>query len=354
MTLLLTNADLEQLDVAEADILDVVAQAYHDLGTGLAADAPRHRMYLPGQGDAPRYWVNNIMGAAPSAGVAAVRLDSAFSRFISDERGARRVRAGDFAGLVLLFDLSSAELVGILHDHWLSTRRVAATTALGVRHLARAGAARLGIIGSGEQAKAQVRALRVVRPLNEVRVYSPTAANREAFAQELSLPDCPVIAVDDPRQAVTGCDIVVTATAARSAVLEGSWLEPGTHLSAIVGSDRETPGSELDEDAVARADVVVVNTRAQVRIDSQPTLMRAIEAGTLAWEDIAELAEVVAAGNGPARSSDEQITFHHNNTGMGIQFSALGALALRRGAEAGLGTELDGELFMTRGGTYAP
>ncbi|HZJ04710.1 MAG TPA: ornithine cyclodeaminase family protein [Nocardioidaceae bacterium] len=353
MTLLLTNADLEQLDVPEAEIVEVVGDAYRDLGTGSAANAPRARMYLPSEGDAPRYWVNNIMGAAPSAGVAAVRLDSSFSRFVRDERGARRVRAGDFVGIVLLFDLQSAELVGILHDHWLSTRRVAAASALGARHLAREDSARLGIIGSGEQARAQVRALRVVRPLAEVRVYSPTTANREAFAEELSMPDCPVVAVDSARQAVAGCDIVITATSARSPVLEGTWLESGTHLVSIVGSDRQTAGSELDEAAVARADVIVVNTREQIRIDGQPTLMPLIESGRLAWEDIGELAEIVA-GAGPARTAAEQITFHHNNTGMGIQFSALGALALRRAHAQGLGTELDGELFMTRGGTYAP
>jgi len=353
VTLLLTNADLEQLDIAEAEIIDAVGEAYRDLGTGTAANAPRARMYLPSEGDAPRYWVNNIMGAAPSAGVAAVRLDSAFSRFISDERGNRRVRAGDFVGLVLLFDLGSAELVGILHDHWLSTRRVAAATALGARHLARQDAARLGMIGSGEQARAQVRALRVVRPLTEVRVYSPTAANREAFAQELTLPGCPVVAVDSARQAVADCDIVVTATAARSPVLDGAWLEAGAHLAAIVGSDKETAGSELDQAAVERADVVIVNSREQIRIDRQPTLLPLIESGRLAWDEIGELAEVVAGG-GPSRTAAEQITFHHNNTGMGIQFAALGALALGRARDAGLGTQLDGELFMTRGGTYAP
>ena len=353
MTLLLTNADLERLEITEEDVLDVVGQAYLDLGTGIAANAPRARMYLPAEGDAPRYWVNNIMGAAPSAGVAAVRLDSAFSRFISDARGARRVRAGDFVGLVLLFDLANAELIGILHDHWLSTRRVAAATALGARHLARQDAGVLGLIGSGEQARAQVRALRAVRQLNAVRVYSPTPANREAFAADLSLPECPVVPVDNPRGAVAGCDIVVTATAARSAVLDGAWLEPGTHLSAIVGSDRETAGSELDRLAVRRADVVIVNLREQVRIDRQPTLWPLIESGELREDDIGELSEVVA-GRGPERTAAEQITFHHNTTGMGIQFAALGALALQRARAAGVGTHLDGELFMTRGGTYAP
>ena len=102
-----------------------------------------------------------------------------------------------------------------------------------------------------------------------------------------------------------------------------------------------------------RADVVIVNSREQDRIDRQPTLMPSIESGRLSWDDIGEPVEVVA-GRGPARSTAAQITFHHNNTGMGIQFAALGALALRRATAAGLGTELDGELFMTRGGTYAP
>jgi ornithine cyclodeaminase/alanine dehydrogenase-like protein (mu-crystallin family) len=97
----------------------------------------------------------------------------------------------------------------------------------------------------------------------------------------------------------------------------------------------------------------VTNLKEQIQIDRQPKLLWAVEDGLLAWEEIHDLSEVVA-GRAPGRIARDEITLHDNNTGMGIQFAALGALVLERAEAQRLGTQLPDELFMTRGGDYAP
>lgn len=97
----------------------------------------------------------------------------------------------------------------------------------------------------------------------------------------------------------------------------------------------------------------MTNLKEQIQVDRQPKLLWAIEEGTLAWQDIHDLSEVVA-GSAQGRASPTQITLHDNNTGMGIQFAALGSLILERARAQGLGRELPDDLFMTPGGEYAP
>jgi len=264
------------------------------------------------------------------------------------------VRAGDFVGLVLLFNTSTGELEAVLHDHFLSTRRVAATGAIGARYLAREDSRVLGLFGSGQQATAQVRAMVASRPLELINVYSPTPEHRRAFAEQMTRElEVEVRAVDDPQAVIEGADILVTATNSRSPVFDGRLLQPGTHLQTIVGTDQSASGSEIDHEAVRRADLVVTNLKEQIQVDRQPKLLWAIEEGVLSWDAVHDLSEVVA-GLAPGRTSDQQITLHDNNTGMGIQFAALGRLILQLAREQKLGTTLSDELFTTRGGDYAP
>jgi ornithine cyclodeaminase/alanine dehydrogenase-like protein (mu-crystallin family) len=254
----------------------------------------------------------------------------------------------------MLFDMTTGALLGIFHDHYLSTRRVAATGAIAARYLARADSRVMGLFGTGQQATTQVLAMASVRPLELIKVYSPNPEHRHAFADRMSREaGIEVRPVDDPRAVVAGSDVVVTATNSRSPVFDGHWLEPGMHLETIVGTDQSASGSEIDHEAVRRADLIVTNLQEQIQVDRQPKLLWAIEEGLLSWDQIYDLAAVVA-GTAPSRTTSEQITLHDNNTGMGIQFAALGALILQRAREQELGTDLPDDLFMTRGGAYAP
>ncbi len=355
MVLLLTNVDMERITGLETPaVIDAIEDAYRGLGRGDAVNPARRRLTTPQREGGATYWFNNIMGAVPAIDTLALRIDSTAFRMVEVGGMSRKVRAGDFVGLVFLFNTATGELEAVLHDHFLSTRRVAATGAVGTRYLARPDARVLGLFGSGQQATAQVHAMAAVRPLELVNVYSPNAEHRHAFAERLTQEvGVEVRAVDDPKAVVEGADIVVTATNSRSPVFDGGWLEPGVHVETIVGTDQSASGSEIDHEAVRRADLIVTNLKEQIQVDRQPKLLWAIEEGLLPWDQIHDLGEVVA-GIAPGRTSDQQITLHDNNTGMGIQFAALGSLILRLAREQDLGTPLPDELFISRGGDYAP
>lgn len=353
MTLLVTNWEMEHLGLAMDAFIDPIETAFRELGAGGAASPLRARMFLPGEDPGTTYWFNNIMGASSATGYAALRFDSAVSRMIDREGQRRKERVGDFVGLVLLFDLATAELEAVLHDHYLSTRRVAATSAVGIRHLARPDSRELGLIGSGEQAHAHALAACTVRPIERIRIYSPSAANREALARRLegAVP-ASVVACAGAREVVESADIVIAATSSRTPVFDGAWLRDGTHVVSIVGGDRRWPAREIDHVTVRRADVVVCNLAAQAVADGQPKLLDLVAAGELDLDDVLDLADVVA-GERPDRAPDA-ITLHDNNAGMGIQFAAVGSVVLASARAAGVGRELDPDWFTTRGGTYAP
>jgi alanine dehydrogenase len=355
--LVLTNADMEGL-LTIHECIDAVETAFRQLGQNVARTIPRSRIYLPLDGAGPGdtyYWFNNIPGAVPAFNTMALRIDSAQVR-IREVAGLRRMEwPGDFAGLVLLFRLDTRELYGIVHDHYLSPLRVAATTAIGAKYLARSDARVLGLFGAGEQAKAKLLAACAVRPVERVKLYITTAERRRQAAAELArLAGVEVEPVGHPREAVEGCDMVFCATNSNDPVFDGTWLQPGTHVVHNIGSDFFVKRQEIDEETVRRAGVVVVNLKQQVALDEQPALVNAIRRGYLAWADIHELGELVIRKI-HGRSNDYEITLHDNNVGMGIQFAAVGALVVEKARAQGRGTRLPLDLFMTRReGVYAP
>src|SRR6185436_7236801 len=114
---------------------------------------------------------------------------------------------------------------------FISTMRVGATSAVASKYLARQDAKVMALLGSGEQAKTQVTAHACVRNLKKVKVFSPTKANREKFAKEMSAETgIEVVAVDSAEEAVRGSDIDTAATNTVEPVIQGKWVGPGMHL----------------------------------------------------------------------------------------------------------------------------
>ena len=363
--LVLTNRDMQALVTME-ECLEVVEEAFRELGHRIAQVIPRRRIHLPlsggetdvgaAGGERRWYWLNVIPGAVPKYDTAAVRVDSAQIRFRTVLGSTRMEFPGDFAGFVLLFSIKERVLKGIIHDHYVSPLRVGATSGVAAKYLARPDASVLGVFGAGEQARAQVSALCAVRPIKQVKVHALRAESRvrfaRAIAEEFGVDARPATG---PKDTVQGSHVVVTATNAGDPVFEGSWLEPGTHLVAMIGANRFDQRRELDDEAVRRSDLVVVNLKEQVEIDQQPELMSPIRKGFLTWDRIYELGDLVI-GKIPGRTTASQITQHNNNVGMGIQFAAVGDLILKKARSKGVGTELPLDLFMTRRGEdmYAP
>lgn len=357
MVLVLKNEQLEGL-VPMADEIDAIEQAYREMGEGSAVNSPRARIRVQAPGKKPgfQYYFNNIMGLVPGMKSMGLRIDSTFSDEEEVAGAKRRIYPGDYVGLVFLFDMEDCSLLSIMDDHYVSVLRVGATSGVAARRLARGDARVMGLVGSGEQARTQLLAACAVRPLEKVKVFSPTRANRERFAEEMTeQAGVEIVPVRSAEEAVRGSHMVTAATNTVDPVIRGEWLEEGAFVNSIVGGDSYLSRHELDDAVIERADRIVVGFRQQIFLDRQAEIYPRIQRGLIREEDLHELGELLT-GQCPGRESDREIIVFKNNTGMGIQFAATARVLYEAARKKGVGTELPSELFVTdrKGKTYSP
>ena len=165
--------------------------------------------------------------------------------------------------MVLLFRPDTGEPLAVMDGRLITEMRTAAVSAAATRHLAAPEAHVLALLGSGVQAAAHLEALRLVRPIDEVRVWSRTPEHAKRFAEQHGA------SAVDAETAVRGADIIVTATNALQPILRGVWLKPGAHVNAV-GSPRPT-WRELDDEAMAN--VLVVDSREAVLKESGDVIL---------------------------------------------------------------------------------
>lgn len=245
---------------------------------------------------------------------------------------------------IFLGELGAAEIppIGVIGF------RTACTSAVGLDALAPADATDFGILGSGGQARNHLVAFDQIRDVDTVRVYSPTEANREAFADEMrAYVDAEIEAVTGPEGVIDGADVVLAATDASSPVFDGGLLEPGQTVISIVGSNIQlvdtghapSPRREIDDLTLDRADVVAVNSVEQAREYRQADLVSPVEAGMITWDDVIPLRDIVAGAH-PGRASADDIVVYKNNAGEGIVDVALATRTWERVEERSLGVEM--------------
>ena len=289
-------------------------------------------------------------GVVPSLGVAAIRLNSDIITWPTRGNTQRREKipaaeGARWVGLVLLFSTATGEPLAIFPDGVVQRLRVGATNGIGARLLARENARSVGILGSGWQAGAQLMAVTAVRNIDSVRCYSPNAANRGAFASEmtatLGIPVTPVAQAED---AVGGADIVMCATNAIEPVFIKEWIEPGMHLSAI-----KRP--EISLDAIACAHPVIVHTEVPTPVQSISTELGDVLPKRYRTTDEFDAFSVfpvltdLISGRIEGRRAETDVTCFVNNLGLGFQFAAVGAALYTRARECGAGRELPTDWF---------
>lgn len=215
----------------------------------------------------------------------------------------------------------------------LTELRTAAATAVAARHLARAGASRLTLVGCGAQAMAQLRAVSAVRPISRVRLFDIEPARAEALAKRMAPdPGLVVEIVADLAAAVAGSDICVTCTPSRRPILTADMAGPGLFIAAVGADNPEK--HEVAVELLASARVVVDSLDQAAEIGD---LHHALAAGVMRREDVhAELGEVVAGRASGRGRDDEVIVF--DSTGTALQDVAAAAIVYERAEASGRGS----------------
>ena len=207
----------------------------------------------------------------------------------------------------------------------------------------------VGWLGSGGQAANQLLALASERPIRRVKVYSRDPDNRRRFADTYGAQfDLDISPIDNPEDVVRGVDVILCATNTNVVLFDGDWLEPGQHVTGIIGSNIQLVKGgflkqrrrEIDDRTAERADVIATNLRESVITEEQGDLFEPIERGFISIDDVAELGEI-ANGTRAGRTFDEQITYHKNNNGTGASELALAMRAYVLARADGRGTEID-------------
>jgi ornithine cyclodeaminase/alanine dehydrogenase-like protein (mu-crystallin family) len=238
---------------------------------------------------------------------------------------------------ILLHDPATGTLLALIDGRLVTEMRTAAVSAAASKALARPRSKVLAILGSGVQARSHLEAFRIVHKLEEVRVWSPTPARREAFAEEQSARHgIAVRAVAGVEKAVAGADLVVAVTSSPTPVLRGDWLAAGSHVTAAgacVASRRE-----IDGEAVRRSRVLV-DSIAAARVEAGDILLAEREGSVDAHHLVGEIGSVFA-GKLAGRSAENQITLF-KSLGLAVEDVAAAAHLHRIARERGAGVEID-------------
>lgn len=346
MVLILDENDGKDL-VSVQECIEIMEDVFVEFGNARGINRPRLRYSCPTRHPDTKYFANIHAGALPKYGVAALRLNSRLAReeVIETKRVDFPNPTKRYWGHFLVYSLDTAELLGIIVDGTISPLRVAATTAVAAKALAPKESKILALFGTGHQAKLHAKALAQVLPLIEVRVYSPTKQHRIDFAREFSSGlRLPVISMDSPRQAVKGAHVICCATNSSEPVFDGGDLEAGQLVTSIVNSDVVFQRSEVDATTFKKSRFIIVNDRESIHANRQKELLHLIDQKSVSWDAVLELGDVVNRASGDWRKPGD-IVYYKNNSGMAIQFAAMGKVMLEKARAKGVGKEIPGEWF---------
>ena len=325
--------------VSMAEAVEAVRLGFREWGENPQLNAPRRRIHIP-----TGVRVSVHQGGVPAAKATGLMTHCEWVKPMIEEQVYPRLNHP----VIVLYDSAEGELKGIIvgeitcaelpNNVAVTGLRTAATSAVGTDLLARPDATSLGLFGAAGQAKNHLLALMQTRKLKEVKVYSRSAENRKKFADEMGpVTNLNITPVASPEEAVRGVDIILTATNSSVPVFDGNCLEPGQHVTTIVGSNvglvkggfTAAKRREIDDATLARSQVHGIVSIQQAIQDEQADIYDPVERGVIRWEQLIEIGEILA-GNKEGRTKAEQITFYKNNAGQGVADVALGAAVLEK------------------------
>ncbi|TGQ05634.1 cyclodeaminase [Mesorhizobium sp. M2E.F.Ca.ET.219.01.1.1] len=320
---ILTEAELRKIVTLDLDAVACVENAFRALATLPVAMPPILRLDIPehrGEVDVKSAYVPGIDGFA-------VKISSGF--FDNPKLG---LPSG--GGMMVLLSAKTGVVEALLLDNgYLTDVRTAAAGAVAARHLSREDSRIAAIFGAGLQAGLQLEALRLVRPIEEARIWARDAAKAEATAARLREKlGILVRAEPDAANAAAGADIIVTTTPSTEPLIKPGFVSAGQHITAM-GSDAEHK-NEIAPAILRMADLYVADSAKQTRRLGE--LHHAIDAGVMAADDeVTELGQIIA-GKKHGRRSASDITIA-DLTGTGVQDTAIATLARDRARAANAG-----------------
>jgi ornithine cyclodeaminase/alanine dehydrogenase-like protein (mu-crystallin family) len=332
--------------------LQALEEAYVDMINGRAVCRPRVDVQIPTSDPEKTYRWGTMEGGS-TKGYFAIRMksDILFERNYHGTRTLEKycLEPGTFCGLIFLFRVDNGEPLAMINDGVLQHMRVGADSALGVKFMAHENAQIVGMFGSGGMARSHIEAFRLVRNIKKIKVYSPTPEHREAYAREMEAKyGIQTEALDNSEDVYDGVDILCSCTDARVAVIQGRFVQKGTHITSI--------GGRPDQETFGRIDRFL-------RLgNATPAMGQKTEAvdeffryvTPVVGEDIKQehkhakgvLRQVDQNKGEKGRTSPDQITYSERGNIQGAQFYTVAAKVYEKAKQNGLGREIPTEWFL--------
>jgi ornithine cyclodeaminase/alanine dehydrogenase-like protein (mu-crystallin family) len=316
--LYLSQADVAAVGLSMSEIIEALELAFREKGEGRVEMPPKPGIH-PGAGD-------NFIHAMPAYIPA---LQSAGIKWVSGFPGNQERGLPYITGLLILNDPETGLPLSVMDCVWITAMRTGAATAVAAKYLARPESSVVGVLGCGVQGRSNIEALNVLFPLERVMAYDVSVDAARRYAQDVSAQlGLDVVAVDTPRQAVTGCDLIVTAGPILKKphrTIQPGWLDEGAFASLVDFDSYWHPGAMLVS---------------KFCTDDTPQLRHYQQVGY--FQEIppvhADLGEL-ATGQKPGRESPAERTMTAN-LGLAMDDMAVAPLLFRQAVEKGIGTWL--------------
>jgi len=372
--LIIDNATVTEL-LTMPDCIRVQEDAFRKLPSGGAIHRPRIDMYFPCEREDGYFRWGTMEGA--NDGYFAIRMKSDVMTWPKHADGHWTEHKycrepGTYCGLIFLVSTRNGEPLAFINDGVLQHFRVGGGAGIGVKYLAREDSHVVGMIGSGGMARTFLEAFTCVRDIKACRVYSPNAAHREAFAEEMARRfKIEVRAVASARDAIRGADILSTCTDSMQPTYDADWIEKGMHVTNL--GRREVPDAAMDKfDLVVRQGTAGLQMKETERFQAERGLSPAAYIGGTVEEmkripakntqpgfggdspefmdrgrggDKPDFADLVT-GKCKGRVSRDQVTFYRNVGNQGLQFSSVGGWVYAQAVKAGKGRSIPTDWFL--------
>ena len=316
--LYLSREDVEAVDLSMADIIAALEEMFREKGQGKVEMPPK-----PGIHTRPDAFIHAMPAYIPS-------LEAAGMKWVSGYPGNQARGLPYITGLLVLNDPLTGIPLAVMDATWITAMRTGAATALAARYLARPESSTLAVLGCGVQGRSNTHALAALFDLKEVRAFDPRPERTGAYARDIQDQlGLEVEAAADPRAAMRGADLVVTAGPMLKnpdPAIAADWLEPGGFASAV-DFDSYWQGAALEQ-----ADKIATDDLAQMEYYRGEGYFGQTPA---AYADMGEL----AAGLKPGRESEEERIIAMN-LGIALEDMATAIRVYRAAVELGIGTRL--------------